>query len=222
MNVSRQKRYTENDICHESKTTVKHVTVCHKNIETPNDRSDEKNCSRYQPCAGRQLVYHCVKNGAGLVEVCAPITPITGNVCPYYEKTLGRVIENYNIPCIMCPFYYLSDNIFEQCVTLSETNEDSSDKTSPVRVSHNKTKYETTEKPVVMSENNILKKNTEKHDDQHSIYLIVIVVLASVCCSLFVIILFKYKNRRCLTTSSQENGFLKPLISKLKSVAAPT
>lgn len=142
LTASRPKRYTEEDVCHESQTTVKHVTVCHENIETLNKRSNEKNCSRYQPCAGQQLVYHCVRNGGGLVEVCAPRSLITGGFCAYYEKELGRVIENYRNRCKMCPFQYLSDNSFEnsECVTSSVTNEDSSEQTSPANGSIHETK----------------------------------------------------------------------------------
>lgn len=140
--TSRPKRYTEEDVCHESQTTVNYVTVCHEYIETLNKRSNEKNCSRYQPCAGEQLVYHCVRNGGGLVEVCAPRSLITGGFCAYYEKALGRVIENYRSRCKMCPFQYESDNSFEnsECVTSSVTSEDSSEQTSPANGNIHETK----------------------------------------------------------------------------------
>lgn len=66
------------DICHESLTTIEKVDICPQNIEILNRRSIKKNCSRYQSCTEDQLVYHCVMNGGGLVEVCAPRSLITG------------------------------------------------------------------------------------------------------------------------------------------------
>lgn len=66
------------DACQESETTIERVNVCPENIETFNKRSIKKNCSRYQTCSGHHLFYHCVMNGGGLVEVCAPRSPITG------------------------------------------------------------------------------------------------------------------------------------------------
>lgn len=68
----------QDDICYESQTTIEKVNVCPKDIETINTRSNKKNCSRYQKCDGHELVYHCVINGGGPVEVCAPRRHITG------------------------------------------------------------------------------------------------------------------------------------------------
>lgn len=68
----------QDDACHESKTTVKKVQVCPVNVEAFKKRSTEKNCSMYQQCAQGPLVYHCVRNGGRLVEVCTPRTLITG------------------------------------------------------------------------------------------------------------------------------------------------
>lgn len=150
LNDSRQKRYTEDDICHESQTTVKKVDVCPENNETLNKRSIERDCSRYQPCAGQQLVYHCVMNGGGLVEVCAPRSLITGRICPYYEKGLGRVIESPRKRCTMCPFQYQSDEYLKnsECVPASVTNEDSSGQSSLINVSIAKRKPSSTNKEI--------------------------------------------------------------------------
>lgn len=68
----------QDDICLESQTTIEKVDICPQNIEILNRRLIEKNCSRHQPCTGDPLVYHCVMNGGGLVEVCAPRSLITG------------------------------------------------------------------------------------------------------------------------------------------------
>lgn len=68
----------QDDTCHESKTTIEKVDNCPQNIEILNRRSIKKNCSRHQTCTGDRLVYHCVMNGGGLVEVCAPRSLITG------------------------------------------------------------------------------------------------------------------------------------------------
>lgn len=134
LNESRQKRYTEDDICHESKTTIEKVDICPQNVEILNRRSIEKNCSRHQTCTGDRLVYHCVMNGGGLVEVCAPRSLITGRFCPYYEKGLGRVIENIRKPCITCPFQYHSDEYLKnpECIPAYATKEGSSEQKSSI------------------------------------------------------------------------------------------
>lgn len=186
---NRQKRYTEDDACHESKTTVKKVQVCPVNVEAFKKRSTEKNCSMYQQCAGHPLVYHCVRNGGRLVEVCTPRTLITGNVCPYYEMRLGRVIDDYKKICIQCPFQYHSDicYMFSECVTTSVTNEDSTDQTSSgektdsnlhvyVMVTPDYTDYSFTSKPG----DNTTKQDGEKQDDSIVFYIIMSVVGISV------------------------------------------
>lgn len=134
LNASRPNRSTEDGICYESQTTIEKVNVCPKDIETINRRSNTKNCSRYQTCDGHELVYHCVMNGGGPVEVCAPRRHITGRFCPYYENGLGRVIEDTRIQCIKCPFQYQSDEYFKnsECVPASVTNEGSSEQTSTI------------------------------------------------------------------------------------------
>lgn len=134
LNESRQKRYTEDDICHESNTTIEKVDICPPNIEILNRRSIKKNCSRHQTCTGDRLVYHCVMNGGGLVEVCAPRSLITGRFCPYYEKGLGRVIENIRKHCITCPFQYHSDEYLKnpECIPASATKEGSSEQKSSI------------------------------------------------------------------------------------------
>lgn len=134
LNASRPNRSTKDGICYESHTTIEKVNVCPMDIETINRRSNKKNCSRYQTCDGHQLVYHCVMNGGGPVEVCAPRRHITGRYCPYYEKGLGRVIEDTRIRCIKCPFRYQSDEYFKipECVPASVTNEGSSEQTSTI------------------------------------------------------------------------------------------
>lgn len=134
LNESRQKRYTEDDTCHESKTTIEKVDNCPQNIEILNRRSIKKNCSRHQTCTGDRLVYHCVMNGGGLVEVCAPRSLITGRFCPYYETGLGRVIENTRKRCIMCPFQYQSDEYLKnkECIPASLTKEGSSGQSSSI------------------------------------------------------------------------------------------
>lgn len=130
LNIGREKRYTEEDSCLESKDTVEEVKECPYDNTTFIERSNKKNCSRYPKCAGEPLAYHCVWSGESLVEVCAPITPITGRCCAYYDKSLGRVIEDLNNRCSLCPFQYQSDKCFEntECVKTNnnETNENTS------------------------------------------------------------------------------------------------
>lgn len=132
LDENRQKRYSEADICHESHTTIEKVDICPQNIEILNRRSIKKNCSRYQSCTEDQLVYHCVMNGGGLVEVCAPRSLITGRFCPYYETGLGRVIENTRRRCIMCPFQYHSDEYMKKCIPANVIKEGSSGQSSSI------------------------------------------------------------------------------------------
>lgn len=124
----RQRRYTEDDICFESQKTVNEgVERCPDNIDGFKERSNIKNCSKYEPCTGHKLQYHCVFDaykGIG-VEVCAPLSIITGRCCASYDKGLGRVIENYNRPCLQCPFQYQSNCFnYSECVWKSKPNED--------------------------------------------------------------------------------------------------
>lgn len=225
LNPSRQKRYTENDICPESQKSFKKVDNCPKNNETYIKRSIKKKCIRYQPCAGQQLVYHCVRNGVGLVEVCAPRSFITGRFCPYYEKRLGRVIENIKKRCIMCPLLYQSDEFFEnsECVTTIFANEDSTDQTS----SANAKIFETYKKPcrtsieanfddcedrgtkesilsnkvsrkktkAVESGDDIPKQDEKNHDDQIVIYIILSVVGTIIFLGSIIVTLNRYRNK---------------------------
>lgn len=108
MNIRLQKRYTEKDICDETKETAHAVKVCPVDIATFNKRSNEKNCEG--KCMGQELVYHCVMFNNSFVEVCAPRTYITGQCCALYNKQLGRVIEDIRRPCPKCPEQYLSDD----------------------------------------------------------------------------------------------------------------
>lgn len=49
----------------------------------------------------------------------------SGNVCPLFDKKLGRVIEDYSTPCTECPFHYFTNESFT-CkiihITLSVSN----------------------------------------------------------------------------------------------------
>lgn len=204
LNDNRQKRYTEDDICHESQSTIEKVDVCPESSETHNNRSIKKNCSRYQSCTEDQLVYHCVMNGGGLVEVCAPRSHITGRFCPYYEKGIGRVIEDPRMRCTMCPFRYLSDEYFQnsECVPASVTNEDSSGQSSSTNANNvNPKANPSSTSNGIFFVNNVIDKHTEhglmdesvasgenkgkhdreKHTDQIDTYIIVTVVVIIIC-----------------------------------------
>lgn len=205
LNDSRQKRYTEDDICHESQTTVKKVDVCPENNETLNKRSIEKNCSRYQTCSEHHLVYHCIMNGGGLVEVCAPRSLITGRVCPYYDNALGRVIEDTRKRCTKCPFQYQSDEYLKnsECVPASVTNEDSNGQSYSINASTNKgipfveclrknyssiylkvlcriSEYGLKNESVASGEN-MRTRDREKNTDQNDTYTTVLLVVISIC-----------------------------------------
>lgn len=127
LNGGRQRRYTEEDVCLESKKSLKEVKSCPDNSVTFDERSIKKNCSQYELCAGHQLIYHCVfdESRERLVEVCAPLNFITGRCCASYDMGLGRVIENLKKPCSLCPFQYKSDSFNNsECVLKSKNNED--------------------------------------------------------------------------------------------------
>lgn len=109
MNSGRQKRYTESDICLESKKTLEKVNTCPTNDNAFKERSEKKNCSILSTCDGESLFYHCVLSKGMIVEVCAPSALITGRCCPIYNEKLGRVIEDYNTLCSECPYQYTSD-----------------------------------------------------------------------------------------------------------------
>lgn len=141
LNIGREKRYTEEDICLESKDTVEEVKECPNGSTTFIERSNKKNCSRYPKCAGESLAYHCVRSGESLVEVCAPITSITGRCCAYYDKSLGRVIEDYNNRCSLCPFKYQSDKCFENIECVKTNKDETSEHTSPANANLTVTDY---------------------------------------------------------------------------------
>lgn len=127
LNGGRQRRYTEEDICLESQKSLQEVKSCPDNSVTFEERLTKKNCSEYKRCAGIQLIYHCVfdESRERLVEVCAPLSFITGRFCASYDMGLGRVIEDWKKPCSRCPFQYPS-NVFNnsECVWKRKNNED--------------------------------------------------------------------------------------------------
>jgi len=104
-----KKRFTEEDLCPISETTLEKVDSCPRNNVTIRERSETKNCQQYEPCKGDPLVYHCVRHENNLVEVCAPKEIITGHCCAVFFKTFGRVVADYNMPCPECPFNYQSN-----------------------------------------------------------------------------------------------------------------
>lgn len=127
LNGGRQKRYTENDICLESKKTLEKVTKCPTDDNTFKERSQKKNCTTRSTCAGEPLFYHCVISEGMIVEVCAPRTLITGGCCPFYNEKLGRVIEDFHNLCHTCPYQYQSDQseieINSECVNTGIKND---------------------------------------------------------------------------------------------------
>lgn len=131
LRIGHKQRYTEEDICLESKETVKEVKECPNDSTTFMERSNKKNCRMYPKCAGESLAYHCVRSGESFVQVCAPITTITGRCCAYYDKSLGRVIEDYHNRCSLCPFKYPSDKSFEYIECVKTNNDETSEQTTP-------------------------------------------------------------------------------------------
>lgn len=111
-------------MCHGTKETIKKVNTCPTDNVTLHERSQEKICKSVKPCLGEPLVYHCVRYKDGFVEVCAPISLITGHCCAQYDAGIGRVVEDYDRYCHECPFQYKSDNVFEssKCTETFKTN----------------------------------------------------------------------------------------------------
>nr|XP_022340629.1 uncharacterized protein LOC111135146 [Crassostrea virginica] len=113
-----EKRYSTEDICPLSEKTLEIVESCPRNNVTIRQRSERKNCSKYEPCQGDPLVYHCLRSGKRLVEVCAPMEIITGSCCVEFIKEIGRVVEDYSKPCYDCPFHYKSNTswMYSGCI----------------------------------------------------------------------------------------------------------
>lgn len=82
------------------------------------ERSEKKRCHVFKHCHGKKLVYHCTRYDNGLADVCAPEEEIIGKSCTFFEKGLGKVVEDYNKNCSECPFKYNSTESFKfsECV----------------------------------------------------------------------------------------------------------
>lgn len=211
LNSGRQKRYTKDDICLESKKTLEKVSTCPTNDTAFKERSEKKNCNILSTCAGKPLVYHCVLSEGMIVEVCAPRTLITGWCCPFYNEKLGRVIEDYNTICSECPFQYTSDQCLNNSECVKIGNEyDLSEQTTSNNMEKNT--------PNVSLGDNNPKQGKEKNEETIVIALvsvtgISIIVLAITCVCCF---------RKCFTTvcDRSENNTdkqisIKPQINKL-------
>lgn len=131
--------YTKEDICNHSKNTLEKVSTCPGNDTAFKMRSERKACHSYPTCQDKQLVYHCTRYEEGLVEVCAPRSNITGKCCTYFERGLGKVMEDNTKNCSECPFKYNSDESskFSECVEPVKTTH--SDQTL-TRSTYNSTK----------------------------------------------------------------------------------
>ncbi|XP_062609950.1 uncharacterized protein LOC134271757 [Saccostrea cucullata] len=105
-----QKRFTQEDVCKETVKTVEIVTDCPFDTESMRRKSEEKKCEDiHDSCSKDPLVYHCLRYGNKLTEVCAPRDLISGKCCAQFNEGVGRVVEDYNIRCSECPFHYYSN-----------------------------------------------------------------------------------------------------------------
>lgn len=116
VDMVRQKRFSEEQVCHGTNTTLSIVESCPNNYTMFQESSKKKMCEKYPKCLGEPLVYHCVRTKDNLVEVCAPSDPIVGSCCSVFDMGIGRVVEDYTSPCAECPFVYQS-NDFLNCST---------------------------------------------------------------------------------------------------------
>lgn len=114
IDMVRQKRFSKEQVCHGTNTTLGVVERCPENDTMVQESSKKKMCEKYPKCLGEPLVYHCVRTKDNLVEVCAPSDPIVGSCCSVFDMGIGRVVEDYTSLCTECPFLYQS-NDFLNC-----------------------------------------------------------------------------------------------------------
>lgn len=119
MNIyHRERRFFVNDKCHGVQTTLENVLTCPGNDDILLERLSRKKCDSFPQCQKEPLVYHCIRFGGRLVEVCAPRSSIAGHYCAVFEEGIGRVIVDYFIHCPECPSIYSSNESFKysKCV----------------------------------------------------------------------------------------------------------
>ncbi|XP_056014908.1 uncharacterized protein LOC125675286 [Ostrea edulis] len=106
------KRFTKDEICKETTKTIKKVENCPVDEMDFQYRSQIMKCGNvsHVSCPEEVFVYHCVRYKDDLIEVCAPSGLITGSCCAQFNEGVGRVIEDYNVPCAECPLNYYSHN----------------------------------------------------------------------------------------------------------------
>lgn len=208
LNIGRQKRYTEDDTCLESKKTLEKVSTCPTNDNAFKERSEKKTCNIFPTCAGKPLFYHCVISEGMLVEVCAPRTLITGMCCPFYHEKLGRVIEDFNNLCNECPFQYTSDQSVNNSECVKTGKYDLSEQTT----NNNQTVSSTN---VIFGDDNS-EQGIEKNEEPILIaFLLVTLILA-------LVMIYAYRFRHCSTTvnyrlinSTDRQGSLEPQFNDL-------
>lgn len=104
-----QRRYTEGEICYETRKTFETVKTCPEHHSVIIQRSQMKNCSKYPMCHEEQLIYHCFGYNESFVEVCTPINRIVGHYCVLFDFGVGRILPDYKKPCPECPSVYSSN-----------------------------------------------------------------------------------------------------------------
>ncbi|XP_062570658.1 uncharacterized protein LOC134232687 [Saccostrea cucullata] len=105
-----QKRFTPDDVCTETFKTINPVNECPTDEESIKRRSSEFNCKDVRDsCTSEDLVYHCVHSGRKILEVCSPRHYVTGKYCVQFDNGVGRVIEDFSVPCPECPFQHYSN-----------------------------------------------------------------------------------------------------------------
>lgn len=68
------------DVCKETNKTIKKLKSFPENYIISQEQMQKNICDNLPKCNGEQLIYHCVRYKAYLVEVCAPRRLITGIV----------------------------------------------------------------------------------------------------------------------------------------------
>lgn len=122
MNVRRLRIITKEDVCKETNKTIKVLKSLPENYTVSREQMQKNVCDNLPKCNGEQLIYHCVRHKAYLVEVCAPRRLITGSYCPVFDNGIGRVIEDFSRPCSECPFKYQSADAlkYSSCMNIGK------------------------------------------------------------------------------------------------------
>lgn len=186
--------YTKEDVCIYSNATVENVTSCPKNATAFKERSEKKKCYVYPHCQSKQLVYHCTRYDDGLADVCAPKNKITGKCCTFFEKELGKVVEDNTKNCSECPFQYISNESFKysECVEPAMSIPTTETTVTPNMFS-NQTTIRTNETTEMTSSSS---SSTAKQQEKHWTLIVLTIIVGVVAFFIMIVFLCIKLNKR--------------------------